>query len=54
MKIIFDSEEQKETFLGAMTYAGLCPYEAGIDIDCVERAICRDCWEDAIESEVKK
>ena len=55
MKIIFDSEEQKTVVLSALAKAENCPYELEIgECECDEYATCRECWEDAIESEVKK
>ena len=55
MKIIFDSEEQKEIVLGAISKAEKCPYEVEIgECECDKYATCRDCWENAIECEVKK
>ena len=53
MKIIFDTEEQKTVVLSALAKEEKCPYEVGIDTTCGNYASCRECWENAIEIEIK-
>ena len=56
MKIIFDSEEQKDTFLATIFY-DYCPSDIGLnDRDC-DGSIgndCTECWKRAIKMEVEE
>lgn len=49
MKIIFDSEEQKEAFIHR-----ICPSYLGFDDDRYCGGMCKKCWENAIEIEIKE
>lgn len=54
MKIIFDSEEQKEVFLANII---ICPSDLGMEkfqcADCMEEDACERCWQQAgVEIEV--
>lgn len=58
MRIIFDSEEQKERFISLIS-PFLCPSDIGIGNDdadhCSRNGACRDCWKNCgIEIEVKE
>ena len=50
MKIIFDSESQKEKFLDGFCSIKGCPYDIGLDADCVNYLTCRECWTDSIKT----
>lgn len=50
MRIIFDSNDQKEEFFEHM--AKICTWRLNLDGDCNGLG-CKICWEKAIESEVK-
>jgi len=56
MKIIFDSEEQKEKIFAVLSF-DLCPDDVGYEPKqpCSERCVseCMRCWEESVESEVK-
>lgn len=52
MKIIFDSEEQKNEFLKELGHSEkLCPDDIGLRYNWC-RMDCQKCWEQAIECEV--
>lgn len=55
MKIIFDSEEQKDKYINRITW--FCPKEFGLvdrgDDDCGKDDDCSKCWKNAVEMEVK-
>lgn len=51
MKIIFDSEEQKEIFLNEVRQCEICPSDIGLDENC--KMGCDNCWEKAIECEIQ-
>lgn len=53
MKIIFDSEEQKERFLNTVVR---CPSDFGLEDneENCKSGRCCECWEKAVECEVKK
>ena len=51
MKIIFDSEEQKEKFIEVLSSGG-CPNEVGLNGFDNCSVNCGDCWERAIEMKV--
>ena len=55
MKIIFDSEEQKQKFLFVVAPL-LCPGDVGVDesskYTCVSEELCEDCWRKAVEMEI--
>ena len=55
MTIIFDSETQKEQFLCMMSASVYCPSDLFLSEDplCNTDKVCPNCWEDAIEMEVK-
>lgn len=56
MRIIFDSEEQKEKFLKDMQTGVSCPGSYGLnrpDFRCSEM-YCSYCWSKAMECEVKE
>lgn len=53
MKIIFDSEEQKEKFTALLINAG-CPGYLRLHENCDICPTCEGCWEQAIEMEVKE
>lgn len=52
MKIIFDSEEQKEIILKAISKTDACPSDVGMDNCCNAVIACEECWKNAIECEV--
>lgn len=58
MKIIFDSEEQKEIFLYELATVDSCPSMIKLNDTCdfqdsVDHSnSCKRCWENAIECEV--
>ena len=54
MKIVFDSEEQKEDFIFAMQTSAFCPKELQLkdDAEACKTADCSTCWLNAIEMEV--
>lgn len=64
MKIIFDSEEQKNNFLQKIANDLACPMNFRIDGKCNQMVDgkyvldnigeCKECWENAIECEVKQ
>ena len=53
MKIIFDSEEQKDKFFSTVVFE-FCPDELGLArSDCHAYKCCRDCWDDTnLETEI--
>lgn len=59
MKIIFDSEEQKENFLKLMSESDVvdfCPGNMNLEENgngCGIPSCCRQCWEEAAELIVK-
>ena len=56
MKIIFDSEEQKEKFLSGVLDTRVCPYDIGVYMtNCIKCKTCEDCWKSCgIEMAVKE
>lgn len=52
MRIIFDSEEEKEDFIDKIKSKIACPDKIGLPRGC-KYEDCFKCWEKAIESEVK-
>ncbi len=58
MKIVFDSEDQKETFLSLITLTALCPEDILLknrkcDKLCDNFKECRNCWKQSgLEMEV--
>ncbi len=57
MKIIFDSQEEKDTFVASIVSI-TCPNRVGIKKKCDARGLysvraCRECWKKAVEMEVK-
>lgn len=49
MRIIFDSEEEKDLFIKGMdSDGGPCPYRAGMIPVCPDSG-CSHCWEKALE-----
>ena len=59
MKIIFDSEEQKEKLLCELAKVDICPSFLEINDTCnvgesLDFKHCKKCWEIAIECEIKK
>lgn len=59
MKIIFDSEDQKEAIIKVLSEAQLCPSNIGLQDEddfnvCFDGSHCTRCWKKAIEMEVKE
>lgn len=57
VKIIFDSQEEKDTFVASIVSI-TCPNRVGIKKKCDARGLysvraCRECWKKAVEMEVK-
>ena len=55
MKIVFDSEKEKEKCIEALVHhSEVCPYELGISLNdkCASYKCCKDCWENNLNYEV--
>ena len=60
MKIIFDSEKEKELFINTVS-PFFCPADVILDCDatlskrgCLETCLCEHCWEKNLNLEVKE
>ena len=56
MKVIFDSENEKEKLIDVLAKQGICPADLGVkDISykncCADDEICSECWQIAFESQ---
>ena len=54
MKIIFDSDKEKENIAYAFSNVITCPSEIGVDVKCTDDLECCTCWKAALESIEKK
>ena len=54
MKIIFDSAKEKKMFIDNLKNCAICPQRIGLQNCCQNSKDCYECWDKAIESEVKE
>jgi len=55
MKIIFDSEEEKEEFFRTIIRGDfVCPSDFGMEDKCSGTKSCTECWEKSIPHEIKE
>ena len=56
MKIIFDSEHQKHTFMKVLSGKSGCPSLYGLknvdEFDCGKLGACHKCWKEAVQTAV--
>ena len=56
MKIIFDSEHQKHTFMKVLAGKSGCPSLYGLknvdEFDCGKLGACHKCWKEAVQTAV--